>query len=72
MNQKQALLNYLKRNQGITTWVAFDQLGICCLHKRIAELEDDGHKFTREPLYGEGRYGNPVRVIKYRLVKEKK
>jgi hypothetical protein len=72
MNQKIALLNYLKRNKGITTWVAMDQLGIARLSERIRELESDGHKIGRESLHGEGRYGNPVRVTKYRLIKEKK
>jgi hypothetical protein len=43
MTQKQALLAYLKsHSKGITTWVAFDALGISCVHKRISELEKDG------------------------------
>jgi hypothetical protein len=39
--QCQRLLAYLKKNRkGITVLEAFTELGICCLHKRIADLED--------------------------------
>jgi hypothetical protein len=38
--QRQRLLAYLRKNRkGITTMEAFRELGITCLHKRIAELE---------------------------------
>lgn len=39
-SQCERLLAYLKRHKkGITVLEAFTELGICCLHKRIAELE---------------------------------
>lgn len=40
--QCEELARYLKkhRSKGITTLEAAVNLGICCLHKRIAELED--------------------------------
>ena len=42
--QKQALLSWLKRHpKGITTMEAFRELGITCVHKRIAELESVTH-----------------------------
>ena len=69
--QKQALLEYLKKHpKGITTWVAFDALGISCVHKRIYDLQADGHKIERLPVEGINRYGNPCRVTRYRLLKE--
>ena len=38
--QCQRLLAYLRKNRkGITTMEAFRELGITCVHKRIAELE---------------------------------
>ena len=68
MTQKQALLAYLKKNgKGITTWVAFDQLGISCVHKRISDLEKDGHKIERQSVAGVNRYGHPCKVTRYRL-----
>lgn len=66
-NQNEALLKYLVNHAGITTWAASDRLGISCLHKRIAELEQDGHDIHREWLSGKNRYGNPSRVMRYKL-----
>ena len=69
--QKQALLEYLKKHpKGITTWVAFDALGISCVHKRIKDLEEDGHKIERMSVDGVNRYNNPCRVTRYRLLKD--
>lgn len=40
-SQCQRLLAYLRKNRkGITTMEAFRELGITCVHKRIAELEE--------------------------------
>lgn len=48
-SQCQRLLAYLKRHKkGITTMEAFRELGICCLHKRIAELEESLHYCKRK------------------------
>lgn len=67
MNQKQAIIKYLKTHRaGITTWTGFE-LGVTRLSERIRELEADGHKIIRTPVTGTNRFGNPVRVIKYRL-----
>jgi hypothetical protein len=42
-SQCQRLLAYLKKHRkGITTMEAFRELGITCVHKRIAELEECG------------------------------
>lgn len=44
--QCQRLLAYLRKNRkGITTMEAFRELGITCVHKRIAELEGDTPNF---------------------------
>ena len=68
MNQQDALLTYLRRhNKGVTTWVAFDQLGITCLWKRISELEAKGHKIARYDVHGVNRYGNACKVTRYIL-----
>ena len=66
--QNEALLQHLKTHKkGITTWVAFEQLGITCLWKRAAELEAKGHKIERQDVHGTNRYGNPCKVVRYRL-----
>ena len=69
MNQNQALLKYLKRNRsGITQWTAAFDLGILRLSERIRELESEGHTIHRHRERGENRYGNPVSVVKYKLI----
>jgi hypothetical protein len=69
MNQKTALLTYLKRNRaGITQWTAALDLGILRLSERCRELEQDGHTIVRQWTESKpGRYGHPVRVMRYRL-----
>ena len=68
--QLDALLTYLKRHptKGITTWTAFDQLGITCLWKRVGEVEARGHKIERSNVHGTNRYGNPCTIVRYRLI----
>ena len=71
MNQREALVKYLRRNKsGITVWTAMQELGIARLSERVRELEAAGYAFHRNTLTGEGRYGHPVRVIKYTLKRE--
>ena len=71
MNQREALIKYLRRNKsGITVWTAMQELGIARLSERVRELEAAGYAFHRNTLTGEGRYGHPVSVIKYKLMRE--
>jgi len=50
--QCQRLLVYLKKNRrGITTMEAFEHLRITCVHKRIAELEEEGELLTHSPWF---------------------
>ena len=68
MSQKNEVLKYLKRHKkGITVWTAFE-LGVTRLSERIRELEADGFLFDRTALYGENRFGNRVRIIRYTLI----
>lgn len=39
MTQKAKLLAYLQTHDGVTVLEGFQELRICCLHKRLAELE---------------------------------
>lgn len=50
--QRQRLLAYLRKNRkGITTMEAFQHLGITCVHKRIAEIEDEIEELTQPPWF---------------------
>ena len=51
-SQAQRLLAYLKKNRkGITTMEAFRELGITCVHKRIADLESIGAELLQPPWF---------------------
>ena len=68
MNQKTALLKYLKANKsGLTQWTAAEKLGILRLSERIRELEKEGVKIIRKRMTATGRYGNKVSPMKYSL-----
>lgn len=69
MNQKTALLKYLKAHPsvGVTQWTAAEKLGILRLSERIRELEREGVKVVRQRMTATGRYGNPVRPMRYML-----
>jgi len=76
--QCQRLLAYLRKNRkGITTMEAFRELGITCVHKRIAELEGaakqikeypflvQAHRITRTPE----RTATGSTVTRYKLAR---
>ena len=49
-SQCQRLLSYLRKNRkGITTMEAFEHLRITCVHKRIAELENEHDVLAAPP-----------------------
>lgn len=62
--QKQAVLAYTRKHKFITRRQAAVELGVMNLWARIAELEDDGHRFDRRRATS--RTGK--RVMQYWLV----
>jgi hypothetical protein len=67
MTQNSWLLHHLKSGHGITTLQAH-RYGITSLSKRICELKDFGHNFTKTWKQVKTRYGNgTVRVVEYRI-----
>ena len=68
MNQKEAVLRYMKTHKkGITAWTAQD-IGVLRLSERVRELQAAGHKIEKawsEPK--PNRYGHLTRVMRYWL-----
>ena len=65
-SQVQRLLAYLKKHRkGITTMEAFENLRICCLHKRISDIEKLGHNITRTREHTPGG----ATVTRYKLAR---
>lgn len=67
MNQKEKVLKYIKDFGYITSWQAYQDLGIMQLGARIDGLQKDGYSFKKEWEQKKNRYGEPVRFIKYSL-----
>lgn len=66
--QCEDLLAYLQRwDHGITSFEAYDQLGITQLTARLSELKKKGHQFDAEWQHRTARNGRQIQVKRYRL-----
>lgn len=70
MSQKELILKYIADFGYITSFQAYQDLGITQLGARIKELKLNGYKFKTEPQKAQNRYGKPVHFVKYYLIKE--
>ena len=68
MSQNEKVLSYLKTHTGITSWNAFEQLGITRLSARIHDLRDKGHIIENVVHESVNRDGEKTRFVEYRLV----
>lgn len=67
VTQRDRVLSYLRDFGSITSWQAYEDLGIMQLGTRIFELKKQGYKFTKEKVTKTNRYGNKCRFDKYML-----
>lgn len=67
MTQHEAIMKWCRNHKGITSYEAYDSLGITQLATRITELEARGTKFKRETIKKKNRYGENVRFVRYML-----
>jgi len=72
MGQKKRLLQWLKSGKSITRLDGWDKLGAVELPARICELRQEGHNISTEMVPVTNRYGEVVRVAKWRLIKSSK
>ena len=56
-NQAQRVLEYIQEHGGISSYVAFTQLGITRLSGRIFDLKRQGYKFRKIRAHGANEYG---------------
>ena len=66
--QKDLILRYIADFGFITSFQAYQDLGITQLATRIKELKEMGYKFKTEPQKANNRYGQPVHYVKYYLI----
>lgn len=69
MTQERAVLKYMQEFGSITSFEAFQELGITRISARIFELRDKGHEIISIPMKTKNRYGNTVNFVKYKLQK---
>ena len=69
MSQATRLLKYLKSGKTLTRLKAWDTLGILETPARISELRQAGHNIITEMVPVVNRYGETVRIAKWKLVK---
>lgn len=69
MTQKKAIVQYCIDNGSISSWEAYQHLGITQLATRISELKEKGYVFDKTTETKEGRYGRKVHFDHYKIVK---
>ena len=62
------ILKYIRDFGSITSWQAYQDLGVTQLSARITNLQDRGYSFSRKAIKAKNRYGDNVRFYEYRLV----
>lgn len=69
--QNKQLLKRLRKGT-ITQGQALKELAIARLASRINDLRNEGHNIITQMIATKNRNGDPVRIGRYTLVKEKK
>lgn len=70
VTQRDRVLQYIRDFGSITSWQAYEDLGIMQLATRIFELKALGYVFKKERVYKDNRYGDRCHFDKYMLVEE--
>ena len=66
--QKELILKYIADFGYITSFQAYQDLGITQLATRIKELKAKGYEFKTEDVRTKNRYGKPSHYYKYYLI----
>ena len=67
-NQKSRIVDYIKQFGSITSWEAYNELGITQLGARIDQLQKEGYEFKTEWEHKKNRYGEDVSFKRYYMV----
>ena len=67
MTQTDMVLEYLKENETITTWQAYELFGITRLSAKIFDLRKMGYNISSNNTTKVNRYGRKVTFSTYRL-----
>jgi hypothetical protein len=67
MTQKDRIINYIRQFGSITSWEAYQDLGIMQLGARIDQLKKDGYEFTTKWEHKKNRFSEDVSFKRYYL-----
>ena len=67
ITQKDRILQYIRQFGYITSWQAYQDLGVTQLGARISELKEMGYEFSKEREYDKNRFGEQIHFDKYYL-----
>ena len=67
ITQKERIINYIRQFGSITSWEAYQDLGVMQLGARIDQLKKDGYTFKTEWVHKKNRFGEDVSFKKYYL-----
>lgn len=62
------IIKFIKDFGYITSWQAYQELGVTQLGARIFQLKQRGYEFTKTRVKTKNRYGEPTHFDEYRLV----
>ena len=65
--QKQRIINYIREFGSITSWEAYQDLGVMQLGARIDQLQKEGYTFKTEWEHKKNRFGEDVSFKRYYL-----
>lgn len=71
MTQSEKVLDYMQENGGISSMVAFKELGITRLSARIYDLRKSGEKIVKHRLYYKSKDGSAKHYDVYSLEEER-
>ena len=72
MKQADAVLEWMREHDGITSWEAFAELGVTRLSAAIYNLRKRGLEIETQTLKTKNRYGSTVAYAKYVLEEDSK
>ena len=67
VSQKDRIRNYIRQFGSITSWEAYQDLGVMQLGARIDQLQKEGYVFRTEWESKKNRYGENVSFKRYYL-----
>lgn len=68
--QCERILDYIRRYGSITSWQAYQDLGVTQLAARIFNLKERGYSFETTRIYTKNRLEEDTHYDEYRLVGE--